>query len=72
MAKPCAESKARIALGLPNHYVGNLTYFSSNEWERALRAVSIGQDVSEDLIQAAIARYLYYKNNRDNLVPTFI
>jgi len=72
MAKPCAESKARVALDLTNHYVGNLTYFSENEWARALRSVSTGYDVPENLIETAIANYQYYRHTRNNLGPVHL
>jgi hypothetical protein len=72
MAKSCAKSKARVALSLQNGYTGNLTYFSLNEWEKALREVSIGQGIPENLIEAAIERYRYYKGTRNNLVATHI
>jgi len=72
MPSSCVLSKAKVALDLPNNYTGNLKPFSVNEWEIALREVSQFNPVSEELIQAAIGHYNYYKTTRIGLVPTRI
>jgi len=60
MLAPCVICKAKLALGLPNLYRGNSKPFTPEYWERALRFVAVGQQISEKRIQQAIGQYAYY------------
>jgi hypothetical protein len=60
MLAPCVICKAKLALGLSNRYRGNSKPFTPQYWERALRVVAIGRQISEKKVQQAIGEYDYY------------
>jgi hypothetical protein len=59
---PCVVSKAKLALGIPNNYSGNIKRFTLDYWIKTLHAVGAHYGISQLLIDAAISRYNHYLN----------
>ncbi|WEK34153.1 MAG: DUF4263 domain-containing protein [Candidatus Pseudobacter hemicellulosilyticus] len=58
---PCVVAKAKVALGLPNRYVGNSKHFTKEYWEYVLRNIAAAHgNIPESNIRKTIGKYEYY------------